>query len=103
MLYDELIRQADTPVARLHRAIALRHIAGPTVALDEIDTLEPALARHHLLYATRAALLRDLGRRDEARAADRRALALTTNPAERALLEQRLGQRPRCAALGLLA
>jgi predicted RNA polymerase sigma factor len=90
LLYDELIRRARTPVARLHRAVALRYVAGPEQALEEIESLEPALSGHHLLHATRAALLRDLGRPDEARLADRQALALTSNPAERALLEQRL-------------
>ena len=90
LLDDALIARADTPVARLHRAIALRYVAGPEQALSEIQALEPALPRHHLLHATRAALLRDLGRGDEARRADREALALTSNPAERALLEQRV-------------
>jgi predicted RNA polymerase sigma factor len=91
LLYDELIRRAGTPVTRLHRAIALSYVAGPREALAQVESLAPALARHHLLHATRAALLRDLGRADEAREADRRALDLTANPAERALLEQRLG------------
>ena len=90
LLYDELVRRAGTPVVRLHRAVALRYVAGPEAALNEIELLEPALAEHHLLHATRAALLRDIGRPDEARRADRQALALTSNPAERALLEQRL-------------
>jgi RNA polymerase sigma factor (sigma-70 family) len=90
LLYDELIRRAGTPVARLHRAVALRYVAGPEEALREIESLAPALSGHHLLHATRAALLRDLGQFDEARHADQQALALTINPAERALLEQRL-------------
>ena len=46
---------------------------------------------YHLLHATRAALLRDGGREDEVREADRRALARTSNPAERALLGRRVG------------
>jgi predicted RNA polymerase sigma factor len=41
-------------------------------------------------HATRAELLRQLGRPAQARLADERALGLTANPAERALLEQRL-------------
>jgi predicted RNA polymerase sigma factor len=45
---------------------------------------------YHLFHATRADLLRQLGDPDEARAADRRALVLTTNPAERAVLQQRI-------------
>ncbi|HEX8863491.1 MAG TPA: sigma-70 family RNA polymerase sigma factor [Actinomycetes bacterium] len=75
---------------RLHRAIALSHVAGPGAALDEVDALHDELARYHLFHATRAELLRDLGRPLEARHADAQALRLTGNPAERALLEQRL-------------
>jgi predicted RNA polymerase sigma factor len=90
LLYDELIRRADTPIARLHRAVALRYVTGPEEALAELDSIAPALPRHHLMHATRAALLRELGRSDEARQADQQALAFTSNPAERALLEQRL-------------
>lgn len=90
LLYDELNRRAGTPITRLHRAIALRYVAGADAALREIDALVPDLKHHHLLHATRAALLRDLGRPDEARDADRTALTLTDNPAERALLEMRL-------------
>jgi len=96
LLYDALLRLAPTAVVRLNRAIALRHVAGAAAALAEVEALAPALARYHLLHATRADLLRDLGRNGEARAADERALELTRNPAERALLERRLGSsRPR--------
>jgi RNA polymerase sigma-70 factor (ECF subfamily) len=89
LLYDELLKFSPGPVARLNRAIALRCVAGPEAALAEIDALE-GLDGYHLLHATRAELLRALGRDAEARRADERALTLTANPAERALLEQRL-------------
>jgi RNA polymerase sigma-70 factor (ECF subfamily) len=45
---------------------------------------------YYLFHATRAELLRDLGRDAEGRAALARALELTANPAERALLLKRL-------------
>jgi len=90
LLYDELLRLAPGPVARLNRAIALRYVAGPEAALAEIDALAEPLVGYHLLHATRAELLRALGRPADARRADERALTLTANPAERALLEQRL-------------
>jgi predicted RNA polymerase sigma factor len=48
------------------------------------------LDRYHLYHATRAELLRALGRPEQARAADHLALALTANPAEQAVLQQRL-------------
>lgn len=86
ILYDMLLRLAPSPVTWLHRAIALRYVAGAEKALAELDSLD--LDRYHLYHATRAELLRDLGRSDEAREADQRALELTANPAEQALLEQ---------------
>ena len=90
VLYDMLLHLAPSPLARLHRSIALRHTAGPEAALGEVDALAVALERYHLYHATRADLLRTLGRGDEARAANRRALELTANPAEQALLRRRI-------------
>jgi RNA polymerase sigma-70 factor (ECF subfamily) len=48
------------------------------------------LEGYHLLHATRADLLRRLGRDEQAAAAYRRARELAANPAERAFLERRL-------------
>ncbi|MEZ7126617.1 RNA polymerase sigma factor [Nonomuraea sp. AD125B] len=90
VLYDLLLRTAPSPVTRLHRAIAVRYVLGPEAALAELDALTDALRRYPLLHATRAEALRALGRTDEARESDERALALTTNPAQYALLEERL-------------
>jgi predicted RNA polymerase sigma factor len=91
LLYDALLLHTSTPVARLNRAIALRYVSGPAAALNEVESLSDALGRYHLYHATRAELLRETGRMTEARHADEAALHLTANPAERALLEQRLG------------
>ncbi len=88
--YDALLAIADSPVVRLNRAIAVWHVHGAEQAYIEIYRLAEDLDRYHLYHATRAELLRALGRSDEARAADRRALELTENPAERALLASRL-------------
>jgi RNA polymerase sigma-70 factor (ECF subfamily) len=90
VLYDMLLHLAPSPVTRLHRAIAVRYTAGPKAAMSELDALSGALDRYHLFHATRAELLRELGRPDEARASDQRALELTANPAEQAMLRQRL-------------
>ncbi len=90
LLYDALLAHLPSPVIRLHRAVAVRQVAGADAALAEVDALAGALDRYHLYHATRAELLRDLARPAEARRADERALRLTGNPAERALLEQRL-------------
>jgi len=90
LLYDMLLALAPSPVTRLHRAIALRYSSGPRAAMAELDTLAGALDRYHLYHATRAELLRDLGHPERARVADRLALELTANPAEQAVLQQRL-------------
>lgn len=89
-LYDMLLRLDPSPVVRLNRAIALAQFDGPARALAELDLLAEPLRNYHLLHATRAQLLRGLGRGQEARAADATALALTGNVAERHLLTERL-------------
>jgi len=91
MLYEGLVRMTGSSVVRLNRAIALSHVAGAERALTEVEAMRGELDRYHLYHATRGALLRELGRTDDARDADRRALALTDNPAERALLMERIG------------
>ena len=89
-LYGALARLNPGPVVRLNRAIALEHVAGPVPAMEELDALRQELDGYHLYWATRAELLRRFGRLDEAADADRRAIELTDNPSERALLETRL-------------
>jgi len=90
VLYTMLDGLAPSPVTKLHRAVALRYVSGSQTALSEVDSLADSLAGYHLWHATRAELLRDQGRAQEARAADQQALALTTNPAEQSLLRQRI-------------
>jgi RNA polymerase sigma-70 factor (ECF subfamily) len=95
VLYDMLLHQSPSPIIRLHRAVALRFVMGPRAALTELDALAPTLERHHLYHAARADLLRDLGQPEQARLAYQRALDLTTNPAQRAILRQRIHQPDR--------
>jgi RNA polymerase sigma factor (sigma-70 family) len=90
LLYDMLLHLAPSPVTRLHRAIAVRYATGARAAMTELDDLAETLGEYHLYHASRAELLRELGHPDQARAADRRALELTANPAEQAVLQQRL-------------
>jgi RNA polymerase sigma-70 factor (ECF subfamily) len=90
-LYDALLELMPSPVVLLNRAIARRYLDGAELALPEVDALAEVLDDYYLFHATRAELLRDLGRDAEGRAALARALELTANPAERALLQRRLG------------
>jgi len=89
-LYDLLYAVSPSPVVLLNRAVATRFTDGPEIALAEVDALAESLGEYRLLHATRAELLRALGRDEEANAALRRALAMATNAAERDLLRRRL-------------
>ena len=89
-LYDSLLEMTPSPVVQLNRAIALRYLEGAQEALREVDGISASLDSYYLFHATRAELLRDLGREREANHAVLRALQLTSNPAERALLQKRL-------------
>jgi RNA polymerase sigma-70 factor (ECF subfamily) len=92
LLYELLVRLDPSPVARLNRAIALERVAGADEALSAVDELSADLNTYHLFHATRGRLLEQLGRGDEAAGAYRAALELTSNPAERALLQRRLSK-----------
>ena len=85
-LYDQLLTFAPSPVVALNRAIAIAERDGPDAGLPLIDGLE--LDGYHLFHAARAELLSRVGRRAEAVEAFDRALALTTNGAERELLHR---------------
>jgi RNA polymerase sigma-70 factor, ECF subfamily len=83
-LYDQLLWVAPTPVVALNRAVAVGEVHGPAAALALVEELD--LDGYHLFHATRADLLRRLGRHREATAAYERAAALAPTDAERAFL-----------------
>jgi RNA polymerase sigma-70 factor, ECF subfamily len=89
-LYDQLARLDRSPIVRLNRAIAVAELDGPQVALAEIEGLP--LEGYHAFHATRAHLLRRLGRDEESRASYDRALDLAGNTAETASLIRRRDQ-----------
>ncbi len=89
VLYSQLYAVLPTPVVALNRAVAVAELDGPEVALAEVDRLP--LTTYHAWHATRADLLRRLGRSADARAAYDAAIAATDNAAERAYLRRRRG------------
>ncbi len=93
-LYAALARVAPSPVVDLNRAVAVAMADGPAAGLVLVEAIgtEGALADYHLYHATRADLLRRLGRRHEAAAAYGRAMELTANAAERDFLARRLAE-----------
>jgi RNA polymerase sigma-70 factor (ECF subfamily) len=94
-LYGQLYAVSPTPIVALNRAVAVAELDGAEVALAEVDRLpeiQPSITAYHLWHATRADLLRRLGRSADSRAAYDAALALTDNEAERAYLSRRRNQ-----------
>lgn len=91
-LYDQLVRLDPSPVIALNRAIAVAELDGPEVALAVVDRFEDKLAGYHAYHATRADLLRRLGRSQKSRAAYDKAIELAGNTAEVAYLTRRRDQ-----------
>jgi RNA polymerase sigma-70 factor, ECF subfamily len=94
LLYGRLHELTASPVVELNRAVAVAMVEGPAAGLELVDALESArsLRDYHLLPATRADLLRRLGRQHEAAAAYQQALALVPTDAERRFLRRRLAE-----------
>jgi RNA polymerase sigma-70 factor (ECF subfamily) len=85
--YDQLLALTPTPVVALNRSVALAELEGPAIALVEVDALD--LDDYAPFHVTRGDFLRRLERIDDARLAYDRAVALTTNAAERRFLEKK--------------
>jgi RNA polymerase sigma-70 factor, ECF subfamily len=91
-LYDQLYAALPTPVVALNRAVALAEVRGPAAGLAAVDDLRSAgLDGYYLFHASRADLLRRLGRSTEAAAAYATARTLTANPVEQAFLDSQRG------------
>lgn len=88
-LYDHLIALDPSPIVALNRAVAVAELSGAGAALAIIDSLSASLDDYHAFHATRADLLRRSGRTEMAREAYDRAIFLSGNAAETALLLRR--------------
>jgi RNA polymerase sigma-70 factor (ECF subfamily) len=93
-LYAELVRMVPSAVVELNHAVAVGMADGPAAGLALVDELEASgrLSGYRLLAATRADLLRRLGRHAEAATAYAEALVQATNDSERRYLERRLAE-----------
>ncbi|WP_285420891.1 RNA polymerase sigma factor [Pseudomonas sp. efr-133-TYG-5] len=91
-LYDVLLRAVPSPVIELNRAVAVAKRDGALAGLTLIEGIlqRGELQDYHLAHSARAEFCRQLGRVAEARAAYRRALALTRQEPERRFIEGRL-------------
>jgi len=87
-LYNQLYALTPTPIVALNRAVVLGEVRGPAAGLAAVDDLASSgLDSYYLFHATRADLLRRLGRNAEAAAAYATARTLTANPVEQAFLD----------------
>ncbi|BCB78765.1 sigma-70 family RNA polymerase sigma factor [Phytohabitans flavus] len=91
-LYGLLRQYLPSPVVELNRAVAVAEADGPAAGLALVEAVAESLRGYHLLPATRADLLRRLGRESEAEAAYVEALSLAPTEAERRYLAGRLRQ-----------
>jgi RNA polymerase sigma-70 factor, ECF subfamily len=91
-LYAVVARMNPSPVVELNRAVAVSMVDGPAAGLELVDALRDSgtLDGYHLLPATRADMLRRLGRVTDAAEAYREALELAPTDAERRFLTRRL-------------
>jgi RNA polymerase sigma-70 factor (ECF subfamily) len=91
-LYERLLEVTANPLVKLNHAVAVGMARGPEdgLALVAQITASGELRDYHLLHATRADLLRRLGRNSEAEDAYNEALTLARTEAERRYLTKRL-------------
>ncbi|SDN88060.1 RNA polymerase sigma-70 factor, ECF subfamily [Cryobacterium flavum] len=96
-LYDALAVIDASPIVELNRAVAVAMSQGPVVGLALIDELvtSQGMDDYYLLPATRADLLRRMGRRTEAATEYEKALQLAPAEAEKRYLGRRLAETRR--------
>jgi RNA polymerase sigma-70 factor (ECF subfamily) len=93
-LYSRLAKLMPSPVVELNRAVAIGMADGPAAGLALVETLTaaPRLDDYYLFHATRADLLRRLGRGAEAAESYKRAMALVGSDGERRFLARRVAE-----------
>jgi RNA polymerase sigma-70 factor (ECF subfamily) len=89
-LYGVLEKVQPSPVVTLNRAVAVAKVEGPQAALAMIEPLGERLSGYFHFFGLKGALLQELGRREEARVAFDRAIALANTAAEAAHIRMHL-------------
>ncbi len=89
-LYAQLVEVTGSAVVELNRAVAVAESGSAAEALEIVEGLP--LEDYQYFHSTRAELLRQLGRAEEARAAYERALGLAVSEPERRFLSRRLAE-----------
>ena len=93
-LYDALAATMPSPIVELNRAVAYGMAFGPEKGLEIVDPLvgHPSLNSYPYLPGVRADLLFKLRRFAEAKVEFEKAVALTNNASQKALLLDKAGQ-----------
>jgi RNA polymerase sigma-70 factor (ECF subfamily) len=99
-LYRALERLTPSPVVSLNRAVAVAKLDGPQAALAIIEPLGAALSGYFHFHGLKGALLKELGRADEARAAFDQAIALANTAAEAAHIRIQLDRLAEVKTMG---
>jgi RNA polymerase sigma-70 factor (ECF subfamily) len=99
LLYATLEHMTPSPIITLNRAVAVSKVRGPAQALAMIEPLAPRLSGYFYYFGVTGALLLQLGRNVEARAAVDRAIALANSAAEAAHIRMNLDRLMRDSKL----
>jgi len=91
-LYDTLATMTPSMLVEVNRAVAVAMAYGASVGLQRLLDLEDQADGYYPYHAARADLLRRTNQREAAAEAYEQALALCSNRAERAYLQQRLDE-----------
>jgi RNA polymerase sigma-70 factor, ECF subfamily len=91
-LYERLLALHPSPVVALNRAVAIAMAESPEAALPLVDALAEPLAQYHLWHASRADLLRRMGRTSEALESYENARKFTQNESELRFLAARIAE-----------
>ena len=100
LLYDALENLQPSPIVTLNRAVAVSKVRGPAAALAMIEPLAARLSGYFHFFGLKGALLLQLGRASEARAAFDRAIALANTAAEAAHIRRHLDRLIKDSAAG---
>ena len=90
LLYATLEQLQPSPVVTLNRAVAVAKVRGAAAALELIEPLAPRLTGYFHFFGVKGALLLQLGRAEEARAALGQAMALARTAAEAAHIRSQI-------------
>lgn len=93
-LYAVLQHVQPSPVVALNRAVAVAKLHGPAAALAMVEPLGEDLTNYFHFYGVKGALLKEMGRVDEAREALQQALALANTAAEAEHIEMQIAGLP---------